>query len=201
MTWRSAPSARSTSTLWWRGSRRATPKGATSCGASSAALGWRMPCSPLEGADLLREVPSVCLRERILEGRELLFERSRGPRVRVVFRLWHRIELRLQRLHVAPHAGLGQLPVFRAIAGGRSLAAKDDLPAQDVRVRGEQLRDRVGQGGLATSAFPDEADRLALVDLEVHPVHGADPALLDFEMNFQIADGEERHLNASAGAG
>src|SRR3989475_10449840 len=53
---------------------------------------------PLECAAFLREVLSVCLRERMLECRELLSDRSRPYGVRVVCRLRHRIELRRARL-------------------------------------------------------------------------------------------------------
>jgi len=64
---------------------------------------------------------------------------------------------------------------------------------ENVRVRREELGDRIGERGLPAPGFPDKADRLPFVDVEVDSVHGSDPTRLDLEVDAELANGNERH--------
>ncbi len=79
----------------------------------------------------------------------------------------------------------------------------DDLaPVEAHRARGrlEKLEDGAAQGGLPAAGFADQAERLALGDVEADPVHGAHAADLvvedDPDLDREVLD-EVAHLDAA----
>ena len=56
----------------------------------------------------------------------------------------------------------------------------------------EQLHERQGGRRLAAAGLAREAERLAIVQSEAHPVDGLDPARFQLEVGPQVLDGEQR---------
>ena len=85
---------------------------------------------------------------------------------------------------------LGQV-IGQDLRLGAIVAVQDDLPALDLARPRLNLQDRLRQDALAAAALPHQADGLALVDRQGHPVHGAHHARLGAEVGAEVLDVEE----------
>src|SRR5262249_55769485 len=75
---------------------------------------------------------------------------------------------------------------------------KSDLPADDAAgPPGQQLHDRERGHALAAAGLADETHRLAVVDVEAHPVDRAHLAVAREERRAQVFDVEERRHRGS----
>src|SRR2546427_11112492 len=99
------------------------------------------------------------------------------------------------------HSSTRDLPIPPTIALDPRIRAEENLASEDVRVRGQELGDRVCQGRLPATGFAHKADRLPGVDVQVDAVDRLNPSLLDLEVRSKVPNSEEGHLSASEDAG
>ena len=74
----------------------------------------------------------------------------------------------------------------------RHLQHRRAIDGDAARRRPVDARDDVEEGGLARAVGPDEADYLALLNLEGHPIQSDDST----EADRQVSHLEERHLGS-----
>src|SRR5690606_9690287 len=82
------------------------------------------------------------------------------------------------------HGGVGAAEQLRPVEPDR---------AADVGALRQQPHDRLGRDGLAGAGLADDGEDLTGADLEAHPAHGVDHAVLGREPHAQVVDREDRH--------
>src|SRR5690606_27466556 len=85
----------------------------------------------------------------------------------------------------------------RAVVG-RPRPAVDDLAAHDAAGLLYQAQDRLHGDALAASALADDADDLALVEVERDAVDGSHDALVELEVRLEVLDRQDRRAGAAA---
>ena len=102
--------------------------------------------------------------------------------------LVHRVERGQRVLEDHGDVTPAHLPHGALIEGEKVNAGEQDFAADHPAVRRRQLQDRVAGHGFAAAALADEAEGLALIDVQIDAVDGGDQAFFGLELDLEVAD-------------
>ena len=106
------------------------------------------------------------------------------------------LELVVRYLDILSNPIEGDVPISGSVSIHAAVRPEKDLPAKYICVRGQELRDRIGEGRLATAGLADEANRLSRFHVEVDIVNCLNPTLSDPKVRPKVSHRQQRHVIA-----